>query len=442
MASVTQTDTLESAVTQVVKERLGPLEEILAKLAEPAQKAGTTPEKLLADMTDGGRNAWGARGGDGGFEVLTLNQRRSRGAGMGEFWQCLAATSGYTKFHPDEAARLRKKFLDPIVQGGYEAGHTKAALAESTGVTGGYTVKPQFGENLLKLAIEDSIVMPRATQIALTGLTWAAPYLDQVTAPGAGTTSFLGGVQARWTSEMAARSETEPTFRMCELKSWELSFYTVASNNLLADNAYGLDGLLTQLFSQAIAWYTDYAFLQGDGVGKPSGVINDPATIAISRGTPARVRFVDIATILSRLLMQSWDTAVWVAHQSIIPDLMQMHDSSGNQTNFGAGRSLFVSIDQGAVMKPTWQLWGIPLLFTEKVPRLGTRGDLGLYDFSKYLVGRRMEIEVAMSPHVLFLNNASAWRVVCRIDGRPWLSGPVTLADGTHTVSPFVTIAT
>jgi len=34
------------------------------------------------------------------------------------------------------------------------------------------------------------------------------------------------------------------------------------------------------------------------------------------------------------------------------------------------------------------------------------------------------------------------WRIVERVDGRPWIEKSITLADAASTVSPFVTIAT
>ncbi len=425
------------AFEAALNKRLGPVEELLAKLAAPASRAGMSPEEMLRQMTDGGRRSM-AFGHDG---ASVTPGGRAKSLGWGEMWKGLYDL--HSGVRPRDPEKLHKKLFGAVEEQGWglvPVEQTKAALAEGSGVTGGYTVPPQFSNNLMQLAIEDSIVEPLATTVPMTGMTWTGPYLDQTTAQSAGRTAFTGGIVASWTSEAATRDETEPTFRQCELKAWELSFYTVASNNLLADNAVGLDALLTQLFSRAISWYCDYAFLQGNGVGKPSGVVNDPATIAVNRGTAARVRYVDVVTMYSRLLLQSAGSARWVAHQSIMPDLLQMHDSSGNQTTFGAGRELFTSIDQGAVKKPTWQILGAPLQFTEKVPSLGNKGDLGLYDFSKYLVGRRAEVEVAMSPHVKFLQNSSVWRVVVRLDGRPWLSGPVTLADGTFTVSPFVVL--
>ena len=51
-----------------------------------------------------------------------------------------------------------------------------------------------------------------------------------------------------------------------------------------------------------------------------------------------------------------------------------------------------------------------------------------------------MELEIATSPHVYFLNNQLAWRAVARMDGQPWLAGPIYYADGATTSSPFVAL--
>jgi HK97 family phage major capsid protein len=59
-----------------------------------------------------------------------------------------------------------------------------------------------------------------------------------------------------------------------------------------------------------------------------------------------------------------------------------------------------------------------------------------------YVIGDRMSLEIAASEHVNFLKNQMTWRIVERIDGRTWLDKPITLADGSSTVSPFVTVAT
>jgi HK97 family phage major capsid protein len=59
-----------------------------------------------------------------------------------------------------------------------------------------------------------------------------------------------------------------------------------------------------------------------------------------------------------------------------------------------------------------------------------------------YIIGDRMALEVAASEHVNFLKNQMTWRIVERVDGQPWVEKAITLADGSSTVSPFVTVAT
>jgi hypothetical protein len=49
-----------------------------------------------------------------------------------------------------------------------------------------------------------------------------------------------------------------------ELKAHELSGYSVSSNVLLADAAFGLEKFLMTLFAKALAWFEEYAFLQGN----------------------------------------------------------------------------------------------------------------------------------------------------------------------------------
>ncbi len=53
-----------------------------------------------------------------------------------------------------------------------------------------------------------------------------------------------------------------------------------------------------------------------------------------------------------------------------------------------------------------------------------------LLDPSLYVIGDRMQIEIAASEHVNFLKNQMTWRVVERVDGQPWLDKPITLQDG------------
>ncbi len=310
-------------------------------------------------------------------------------------------------------------------------------LAEAAGVTGGYTVPIEFSMRLLQLAIQNQVVRPRAFIQPMTARSIRIPYLDVTTAQNAGVTAFLGGMQVGWTEEAQAKPEYEPQFKQLELVAHELSALTLSSNQLLADNAIGLDSFLSQIFAKAVGWFSDYAFLQGNGSGKPLGILNAPASVVVTRQTANTFKVVDAVTMLSKLLTTSMGSAVWIMSQTIIPQLYQLQDA--------AGRNIFLPNPQapggGAAQTPPMSLFGLPIIFTEKLPALGTKGDVMLADLQYYVIGDRMQLEIQASVHRYFEKAQTAWRVIQRVDGQPWMDAGITLADGVTVVSPFVVLS-
>lgn len=314
----------------------------------------------------------------------------------------------------------------------YGTVRTKAALAEASGTTGGYLVPPDFYEGIMRVVAENTFFRKRAFVQPMASATLQFPYLDITTVQAAGVSPFFGGVQMAWTEEAQNRTETEPTFKMMELKAHELSGYAVSSNVLLQDAGIGLEKFLLTLFGQAVGWFEEYAFLQGNGVGKPLGILNAAASITVSRNAANQVKFVDVAAMLSKLLPASQRRAVWVAHPYVLAQLVQLADAGGH--------IIWVPNNGGLRDAVPGTLFGLPVITTEKVPPLGTKGDCMLIDPQMYVIGDRMQIEIAASEHVNFLKNQMTWRVVERVDGQPWLEKPITLQDAASTVSPFVVL--
>lgn len=306
----------------------------------------------------------------------------------------------------------------------------KAPLAEASGTTGGYLVPPQFIAELLQLAAEDAIVRPRAYKQPMSSRTAQIPFLDQTTAQAAGRSAFFGGVVANWVGEAGTLTETEPTFRLMELVAHKLAGYTLSSTEELEDSAIGLEQLLKTLFAATIQWYEDYAFLRGDGVGKPLGVQNSPAAISVTRnGGGNAFELVDALAMRKRLPQASQKNAVWAMHPFTLPDIYAFQVASAT----GANWAMDLRGDPGE-----WKLLGLPIIFSEKMAAPGSAFDVALCDFKYYVIGDRRALEIASSEHFKFTNDQMTWRFTYRVDGQPWLNNPITLADGTNTVSPFV----
>lgn len=311
------------------------------------------------------------------------------------------------------------------------------ALNEQDGSEGGYLVPPEFERNMLTVSTEvnpiDGLGGIGPMGIPMTGRTLSIPKLDYSTTPTTGNSAMDAGVVTYWSAEAATVLETEPKFKNMQLNANVLTGYTAASNELLADSAVALEALLVRLFGQAIGRRRLYAFLRGNGVGQPLGVINAPALRTVTRGTgAANVESGDIAGMMSRMMPGSFNRAVWMAHPYQIAELLPL--TFGSNTAFTWG-----DIRAGI---PT-QFAGRPIYFVEYMSAPGTAFDLALIDWTYYVVGQRQQTTIAYSPHVRFLNRQKVWLFEHRVDGQPWIDSTITLSDGvgTNTVSPFVSLS-
>ncbi|WP_083669585.1 phage major capsid protein [Paenibacillus amylolyticus] len=295
-------------------------------------------------------------------------------------------------------------------------------LAVGANVSGGIFVPPQYSQQLLEIAAETAVVRPRAVVIPADGTSPDAsinlPALDQ----GAGS-NIYGGVEVTWIGEGDEKPETNAKFRELQLTPHEVAAHIVVTDKLLR-NAPAVSSIINRLFGGAIAAAEDRAFMFGDGVGKPLGAFTSPAATTIARKTAAVITYVDIVAMLSKAKLGG--SLVWTASQSILPQLLTMKDEAGNlifQPNIAA--------DIGGT------LLGYPIRFTENSPALGTIGDLTLSDFGYYVIKDGAGIFIQASDAPLFTQNKTIIKAFWNVDGKPWVNGPFTLANG-YQVSPFV----
>jgi hypothetical protein len=79
------------------------------------------------------------------------------------------------------------------------------------------------------------------------------------------------------------------------------------------------------------------------------------------------------------------------------------------------------------------------MVVTEKLPALGTLGDLVLIDPYLMLIGER-SLLINASQHVQFTKNQTTFRITLRADAQPAIDKAVTLQDTATQVSAFVAL--
>lgn len=258
------------------------------------------------------------------------------------------------------------------------------------------------------------------------------PSLDQTSTPSNGATAFAGGVSVGWVSEGSAPSDsTYPAFKNISLTAAKLLAFTQVSRELLDNSLLSVEQILTEQFRRAVLGIINYEVFNGTGGGntKLYGLVEANATVEVARKTAGSVDWTDLAKMWARLAPQSKNNACWFINPLV----------SDKFSPINAPTHLSWTIDS-VTGKPVMNFLGCPVVPTEFLPALGTEGDVLLADASYYVAGLNKNIAIESSPHVAFNSDSIVYRVSLRMAGKPGLTAPITLADGSSQVSPFVVL--
>jgi HK97 family phage major capsid protein len=304
---------------------------------------------------------------------------------------------------------------------------------------GGFLIPEILRAELLRVALERAVVRSRARVIPMDSLTVPFPTVDSTS----NVSSVYGGVTGFWTEEGATLTESQPRFGRVELRANKLTLYTEVPNELIRDAQPSLEAFIGDIFPEALAWFEDVAFFLGGGVGEPLGFLNAPAMIPVVRDAgQTSIEWIDIVNMYCRMLPQSLNRAVWIVSPDAVPNLLTMTFDSGGGTGTSPviiGGGGFSNVGTGSPYPLS--ILGCPVIVSEKARALGSQGDINFVDFGFYLIGDRQAMSARQSEDYKFQNDVTAFRVIERLDGRPWLRAPITPQNGGNSLSPFVTLA-
>lgn len=307
------------------------------------------------------------------------------------------------------------------------------AFSSTVPSEGGFLVPETLRSELLKVSLETSIVRPRARVVPMETARVPFPAIDSTTNVG----SVYGGIVGYWTEEGAALTASQASFGRIVLDAKKLTAYTEVPNELISDSITSFEMFISQIFPEALGFYEDDAFMNGTGVGEPQGFLKADAAVSVAKEvgqTAATIVWENIVKMFSRMLPSSLGRAVWVASIDTFPELATM------ALTVGTGGSA-VWLNNG-VEGPPMTILGRPVIFTEKAPVVGSAGDINFVDFGYYLIGDRQVMSAKSSEHSKFQEDKTAYRIIERVDGQPWLQSAITPKNGGSTLSPFVKIAT
>lgn len=304
--------------------------------------------------------------------------------------------------------------------------------SEGIGADGGYLVPPDFRDTILEKVMAEDSLLGQTDQQTTTSNAMTYP-VDEIS-----PWDTSSAMQAYWEGEGGSGTQAKPGAQSVTVRTNKIMALVPVSDELLQD-APGLEGWLRKKVPERIDYKINDAIINGDGVGKPVGLLKSAALItqaAVGGQASATINFTNISAMWSRMPAGNRRRAVWIINQDVEPQLDALV-VPGTQAAFPAYLPA-----GGLSNSPFPTLKGRPVLYSEATAALGSVGDILFADMTQYLsVVKAGGIRTDVSMHLWFDADQTAFRFILRIGGMPWWSKTIARPGGKNPYSAYVALA-
>lgn len=322
----------------------------------------------------------------------------------GQARDLLAPRTEWKQLDRNNSIRLSKSVVDHLFFGKALPLTTNSG-SEGTNLVATLT-KPElvaYKPNVANLYSRVQRVPAQNGTIQWPKLTQAAPGTEGA----ADEFADVGGVLVAWTEEGAEKSEAEPNFEQLSITPYELSAYSELSRTLIGRSVVDVESILDMLFRDAIIQKLDRAILNGNGTGKPTGILQTASIGAPARAVNTQVSYDDLVNMEGAVRPVFRPNGGFIISDSALKYIKKLKDS--------ANKPIFAA-DASSPMAS--RIMGYPYIVTEISPALGTAGDVTFGDLSRYICAVEEEVVVAASEHYKFRQGVKAYAVWMKVGGK------------------------
>ena len=188
-------------------------------------------------------------------------------------------------------------------------------LQEGVDADGGYLVPEEYDRRLIDVLDGENIMRSLATKI-----TTAGQHKINIAA-----TKHA----AAWIEEGGALSFGDATFDQIYLDAYKLHVAIKVTEELLYDNAFGLENYIINQFGKALANAEEDAFLNGNGTGKPTGIFAANGGGQIAATLTAAIKSDDLIDLVYGLKRPYRKNASFIMNDATLASIRKLKDNNG-----------------------------------------------------------------------------------------------------------------
>lgn len=314
-------------------------------------------------------------------------------------------------------------------------------MSETVDADGGVFVQKDFASEIVDNGYQEA---PFASQVRRLPLSTGAngikvPYVDETSRLDG---SRQGGIQMYWEGEADDYTATKPKFGLMELNTKKIIGAAYLTEEIISDAPF-LGAWVSQAFQSELAFKLDDAFINGNGAGKPLGILQNAALVTQTKEssqTAVTINAQNVSKMFSRLLKRNRGNAIWLYNQGCEAQLMTLSLTIGSNSY----PVLIMGGTTGNMREeiPVDRILGRAAFASEHCAALGTAGDIIFTDPKSYIVVDKGGPKSAVSVHVRFLQDEQVLKFSYRVDGQPTRRTALTPFKGSDTLSTTVVVQT
>ena len=218
------------------------------------------------------------------------------------------------KIPPKEVPTLANPMYAKAYDGFLKLGATCNTLREGSDGEGGYLVPDEFEHRVVQ-AMSEKNVMRRLGTVMQTERTMKYPV-------GKG----IG--YADWIPEEGVIPITTGEFDEVKIEAHKVATSIRVSDELLEDSTFDLEGFIIDQFAQRIGDAEEEAFIHGDGVSKPLGLIYQLDREILTENA-GKISTDDLLELMHAIPPRYRKDAVFLMHDSTLRELFKLRTGEG-----------------------------------------------------------------------------------------------------------------
>ena len=183
--------------------------------------------------------------------------------------------------------------------------------------TAGYLAPPEYVRELIKGIVEYSPIRSIARIRSTSQRSIQVP-------------KRTGEFTAQWVAEQGTRSETTGyTVGLEEIAAHEMYALVDISEQELEDSVFNLEAEMNSEFTEQFAKAEGAAFISGDSIGKPQGLITNSSVGTITTAANDALAADDLIGAAHNVKSEYMRNATWLFNRSTLSAIRKLKDASG-----------------------------------------------------------------------------------------------------------------